>query len=737
MQKLTKPPQKIFPAIRTCFCQTSKTLKKPKGFWEEKSNILQFLKELKTKYNLISSNDWNLITRNHIQSNGGGTLLCKYSLSELKRMGCPEGNFEVNKPPGYWENSKNVQKFLNNLKQKFNLNTAEDWDSISRKDIQMNGGGSLLKKYSLFQLKSLGFPDGKLSFYKPKVSKGHWEDKNNVLKFLDNFKIHYNLNTAKDWNSITQMQIRSFGGIGLLHKYSMFDLKCLGFPEGKDTFDTEYKPSGYWENHQNIIQFLDKLKNIYNLRTFNDWNSLTAKLIKLNGGSTLLNKISLYELKCIGFPDGKSKFDKRIKYKPSGFWNDEKNVKEFLYKIKEIENFQTPEDWNSLSYKHIQSNGGYGLLNKYSLFELKCIAYPEGKLTFDKPLQYTTHKFWENKVNVKNFLETIKEKYNLHTPEDWSSLTYKQIQSTGVQGLLNKYSLFELKCIACPEGKEIFDKPVESKPSGYWNNYQNILRFLDEIKEIYSLNTQEDWNLITRNQIQSHGGGSLFKKYSIFDLKCLGCPEGKSLFVKPEKIKPPGYWDNEKNRNDFFEKLKLKYNLNTPQDWKRLSVDQIRLQGGSWLFYENNKYLLDTIQINFDDNDENTSNTISYSLRELIVSNYKRSSQRWLFLQVQKLFPNEEIVEDYFHSQISRDNGFPVQFDVFLIRRNIAIEYQGKQHYEDIPQGFATLEMHQIRDLEKKNLCKRYGIQLIIIPYWWDNKFESLKATLNPLICKE
>ena len=65
-----------------------------------------------------------------------------------------------------------------------------------------------------------------------------------------------------------------------------------------------------------------------------------------------------------------------------------------------------------------------------------------------------------------------------------------------------------------------------------------------------------------------------------------------------------------------------------------------------------------------------------------------------------------------------------------MIERNIAIEYHGQHHYEDIPDGFSNLETNKNRDTEKEKLCSEHGIQLIVIPYWWDNKLDSLRETL-------
>ena len=696
----------------------------PSRFWENQENIINFLSKIKEKYNLNTPEEVNKITREHIRSNGGSRLFSKYSMYDLKCLACPEGKSIFTNPPqpsGYWEKEENVVEFLSKIKEKYNLNTPEDWNSITKKQIQSNGGNSLLTKYTIFDLKCLACPEGKLKFNATRQVAGYWENGENILLFLSKIKEKYNLNTPEDWNSITHKHILSNGGGRLFSKYSMYELKCLACPEGKSIFNKPNQPSGYWENKENVVEFLSNIKEKYNLITPEDWNSITRDQIQSNGGGTLLSKYTIYELKCLACPEGKSKFN--IPKQVVGYWEKEENVLQFLSKIKEKYNLNTLEDWNSISQYQIQSNGGRALLSKYSMYDLKCLACPEGKSIFTNPPQPSG--YWEKEENVLQFFSKIKEKYNLNTPEDWNTITNKQIQSNGGTALLSKYSLFELKCIACPEGKSKFNNPKQVV--GYWEKEENALQFLSKIKEKYNLNTPEDWNSITREHILDNGGRTLFLKYSMYELKCLACPEGKSIFTNPPQ--PSGYWEKEENILQFLAKIKEKYNLNTPEDWKRISRQQITSDGG-WGLFNNKNYL--KVKLPF----ETSNNTTKYIPFSKLISKavHKRSSQRWLFLQIQKLFPGEEIVEDYFHSEISRISGFNVQFDIFMMNKNIAIEYHGIQHYEDNPTAFSNLETYQYRDLEKEMLCKEHNIQLIVIPYWWDNELDSLRTFLNSKI---
>ena len=727
---------KATPKLKLSVHETKKLQGTPiSGYWGKRENIDKFLSNIKQKFNLHTPEDWHTITREQIQSNGGNSILSNFSMYELKCMACPEGKSIFNNLPVYWENKENVLSFLLELKEKYNLNSSKDWNSITHKHIKSNGGNSLLSKYSVYELKCMACPEGKSNF-KNSQPPGFWRNKENIHQFLLELKEKYNLNTPDDWNSITSSHIKSNGGGYLLQKYSMYELKCMACPEEKSEFKTSPQRSGHWKNEENVLQFLSEIKEKYNLNTPEDWNLLSAAQIKANRGSSLLHKYSMLELKTMACPEGKSIFnnsprsnlnkiqtESNLKQpKPRGYWENKDNILQFLSEIKEKYNLNTPENWNSITQTHIKSiDGGSTLVSKYSMFELKCLACPEGKLIFDNPKKYKPAKYWENEENIRNFLLEIKEKHNLNTPEDWNSITHKYIQSNGGSTLTSKHSIYELKCMACPEGKSIFNNPYQSP--GYWDNKENILQFLSKIKEKYNLNTPEDWNSVTANQFQSEGGSRLVSKYSIYELKCMACPEGKLIFNNPNQ--PPGYWENSDNVDKFFERVKKKYNLNTLEDWKRISKNQITSEGG-WGLFKSKNYSNMKIKL---ESPNGKTGFIPFS--ELSkVETHKRASQRWLFLQIRKLFPGEEIVEDYFHSEISRISGINVQFDIFMIRRNIAIEYHGMHHYEDIPSGFANLETYQNRDLEKEKLCSEHGIQLIVIPYWWDNKLDSLKSFL-------
>ena len=63
-------------------------------------------------------------------------------------------------------------------------------------------------------------------------------------------------------------------------------------------------------------------------------------------------------------------------------------------------------------------------------------------------------------------------------------------------------------------------------------------------------------------------------------------------------------------------------------------------------------------------------------------------------------------------------NNIALRLDFFIQKLNIAIEYQGQQHYYETSFYNDSLETRQKRDQIKRDYCKKNNIKLIEIPYW-------------------
>jgi hypothetical protein len=96
------------------------------------------------------------------------------------------------------------------------------------------------------------------------------------------------------------------------------------------------------------------------------------------------------------------------------------------------------------------------------------------------------------------------------------------------------------------------------------------------------------------------------------------------------------------------------------------------------------------------------------------VHDDKWASETILFLKIRSLFPDIPVIRQGFPSWL-----IPQRFDIWVPSRSIAVEYNGKQHYEPIGffGGLEGFRNQKKRDRRKAALCKKNGVRLFIVRY--------------------
>jgi hypothetical protein len=63
-----------------------------------------------------------------------------------------------------------------------------------------------------------------------------------------------------------------------------------------------------------------------------------------------------------------------------------------------------------------------------------------------------------------------------------------------------------------------------------------------------------------------------------------------------------------------------------------------------------------------------------------------------------------------------------MQFDIWIPSMNLAVEYQGSQHYKEMNMEVddGDIANRFNRDMEKRLACETIGIKLVSVPFWWD-----------------
>lgn len=118
--------------------------------------------------------------------------------------------------------------------------------------------------------------------------------------------------------------------------------------------------------------------------------------------------------------------------------------------------------------------------------------------------------------------------------------------------------------------------------------------FMDEIARGLRLTPgPEGWGRVTSSVVVRAGGAGLLKRYggSMVALLQDVYPEWSSEQLAEKRKRPQGYWKDAANRRRFMDRVKERLGVREAADWRRLSVETMRLLGGSSLLWHYNNSL--------------------------------------------------------------------------------------------------------------------------------------------------
>lgn len=106
-------------------------------------------------------------------------------------------------------------------------------------------------------------------------------------------------------------------------------------------------------------------------------------------------------------------------------------------------------------------------------------------------------------------------------------------------------------------------------------------------------------------------------------------------------------------------------------------------------------------------------------------------SETTLFYIVKSLYPNHEVIHQGSPEWVGRQ-----RLDIYVPHLNIAIEYQGPQHYEPIEYfgGEDGLSRTKERDKRKRDLCIKNGVTLVYFRYNEDVTRKIVKAKMKKAV---
>eukprot|EP01114_Cavostelium_apophysatum_P017565 TRINITY_DN5254_c0_g1_i1.p1 TRINITY_DN5254_c0_g1~~TRINITY_DN5254_c0_g1_i1.p1 ORF type:complete len:742 (+),score=155.67 TRINITY_DN5254_c0_g1_i1:67-2292(+) len=348
--------------------------------------------------------------------------------------------------------------------------------------------------------------------------------------------------------------------------------------------------------------------------------------------------------------------------------------------------------------------------------------------------EYPRNYFAERK-NRRTFMEELGSDMNFTSWKDYYLLRYSDIVDFGGETLLhNIYNGSVRRAIM-----DIF-------PEYEWDpmNFQGVnqrwegkgvsahRKIFDLMAARMKLSTMDDWYQVRVRDIAKHGGGGVLAQfYGNSPLRALKAiyPEHNWQFWKFSTV-PHHHWDNEDDVRDYIKWVQGELGIEKLDDWYSVTLQQLRILGGGWLptKYTSLPVLLKMV---FPEHDWETKkfHGAQYPLDE---KRHTGKHQLLIAKRLCQILPHITDMEiEYKHPTLKFDeSGREMIFDIYIPSLSLALEYQGKQHYEQ-HFLFGSPQDLQRRDSAKEVTCAREGVTLIPIPYWWDLSKDSLLATIS------
>ena len=493
-------------------------------------------------------------------------------------------------------------------------------------------------------------------------------------------------------------------------------------------------------------EFLLGLQEKLNYNSPLELIKLSSKQFRVYGGSSLITKYkgSIKRIIKTHFPQYEEQIHLKER-KLSSYWEDKSKQRDFLLQIQQKNNWDTIEGFYNVNLSMILKEGGKSLLKRFNfdLISLLKSNFPEIKWerkNFTKIRKRMNQNNTQEEISIdklkdeqrknseKMIMKEVEKYFNINQLEEWNKITYKQFLNSNIPGartLIKRYngSLFNVLQSVYPDHKWL---PIHRKKvtQNYWNSLDHQREFIIDLSKKLDLKSANDWSKVPYKLIEKSGGRATLSRYNFNIYFAL-----KTLF--PNLSLDPSLFNfRKKNRNlipnandflNFFRSLALKYQIKRKEDWYRISITQLRVDEGSWRFESFPAYLK-SLKQNFPDQ--------KWVTPRFITKNVK-AAQRSLVLSMKEIFPTHLVIEDYHNPKLKYTSNLQIELDVFLPSFNFGMEYNGEQHYDDIPSGFNLSDYYKSHDEEKIKICGDKDIKILVIPYWWDKRTSSILSLVE------
>lgn len=142
---------------------------------------------------------------------------------------------------------------------------------------------------------------------------------------------------------------------------------------------------GFWTNKNNQRNFMDWLGKQVGFKCMDDWYNITRKDFLEHGGMSLMESYRKSPARILQaiYPEH-NWMEWKFSQVSRGYWDDSKNLKQFLEWLGKELNIKRREDWYRVSIQQIRKIARMSVFNRKNLLQILKLAYPEYQWNLEK-----------------------------------------------------------------------------------------------------------------------------------------------------------------------------------------------------------------------------------------------------------------------------------------------------------------------------------------------------------------
>eukprot|EP00011_Vannellida_sp_DIVA3-517-6-12_P005179 CAMPEP_0114610524 /NCGR_PEP_ID=MMETSP0168-20121206/3647_1 /TAXON_ID=95228 ORGANISM="Vannella sp., Strain DIVA3 517/6/12" /NCGR_SAMPLE_ID=MMETSP0168 /ASSEMBLY_ACC=CAM_ASM_000044 /LENGTH=470 /DNA_ID=CAMNT_0001821473 /DNA_START=1 /DNA_END=1412 /DNA_ORIENTATION=+ len=403
----------------------------------------------------------------------------------------------------------------------------------------------------------------------------------------------------------------------------------------------------------------------------------------------------------------------------------------FLQELAAQMGVRSAADWALVTRKDVCEAGGKALLSRHGNSLREALQQDLG---IDCPIVEETgfpEGYWDSRLHRVELLQSLAVKNGIEAASDWRRVSPAAVRRCrGGGAFLARYGGSWAAALA----DNLADDAVTLQRMGeegtlgrqwagkeVWESERARRQFGESLAGRLGVKEKGDWRHVTAADVRAQGGGGWLAYYSGSLAAAVGELLQEEVQLEHRRTVPARHWETDESIAAFLHSAAEMIGVETAEEWYRVGSREVKEVSGGRSFLKH-VGLVDGLRVAYP--------RVQWDEARLKAAG-KKAGQRQLAGQVCRLFPGVALVEDHRHEMLDTAQGGPLlELDVYLPQLQLAFEYNGPQHYEEIA-FFGPLETIRRRDLRKEELCREAGIRLVQVPHWWDRQRVQRAAALR------